>query len=398
MTLPRIVTAFFFFSISLTLVFVSAYASPSADAIQSIMESLQKGDSQKAQQDLLALANKHFAGLSIEGKTCRNNPAYVLMVEAGAQIRFKRPKLAANYLTQLQCLATLGNRQLGHSERLGMLKDYAGFKPQAVGRCPGGFAELHKKRAEKNKSEGKQQTAFNEAMIAVCLMGLEKAGVKDLLTAAAPDKEPEESGQTGRDSRAIAVRPKPAKEIAEHPVKPNMNPADKKGPLWLFAGVVAAIALFLVLYFLPKRKGKATVFISYRRGDSAGWSQTLHDKLAAELGDEHIFMDLHDIPPGTDFVEHLEQTLKEVKTVLVVIGNNWEDGDRIKQEGDWVRQEVVYAIHRGKKVIPVLVDYRTMPSAQDLPEDLQPMTRLNAITLYPDQLEGGIKRIQKVVR
>jgi hypothetical protein len=48
-----------------------------------------------------------------------------------------------------------------------------------------------------------------------------------------------------------------------------------------------------------------SLFISYRRTDSAGYSGRVHDRLQREFGDNLLFMDVDSIPFGTNFVKML---------------------------------------------------------------------------------------------
>ena len=50
----------------------------------------------------------------------------------------------------------------------------------------------------------------------------------------------------------------------------------------------------------------SSVFISYRREDTAGHAGRLYDRLVQRLGEDSIFMDL-EIEPGDDFVERIEE-------------------------------------------------------------------------------------------
>ncbi|MCB1479332.1 MAG: toll/interleukin-1 receptor domain-containing protein [Rhodobiaceae bacterium] len=129
-----------------------------------------------------------------------------------------------------------------------------------------------------------------------------------------------------------------------------------------------------------------SVFLSYRRDDTAGTVGRVHDRLRAVLPDLSIFLDVDDIAPGLDFAEAMYGRLSESDVVLVFIGKAWEarqaDGSRrIDDPEDHVRQEAASALAGGTRVIPVLVDRPAMPRAKDLPADLAGLPRLNASVL-----------------
>jgi hypothetical protein len=173
-------------------------------------------------------------------------------------------------------------------------------------------------------------------------------------------------------------------------------------PLWLSLGA-GFLVLSVFWLWISRRSTPARIFVSYRRDDSGGWVQGLHDRLAEHFGDHVVFMDLNDISPGSDFVATLNRSLKETRVVLVVIGKRWgevrdSNGQRrLDDPADWVRLEVQKAISGGKRVIPVLVDGAEMPDAGVLPEDIQTLGRYQAVKLYPDQFNSGMQMLIKAI-
>ncbi len=174
---------------------------------------------------------------------------------------------------------------------------------------------------------------------------------------------------------------------------------------WQWLGMLIMIPL-LVIYVTRSlrnknrkmRSGNESVFISYRRDDSSGYSLAIYEKLKLALGDDKVFMDLDDIPHGVDFSEHLEKVLSSASTVLVMIGDAWlnasnEHGRRLDNPSDFVRMEVATALDRDIRVIPVLLKNAQMPTQEALPEALQSLTKRNAIRIYDDQFEASIQRL-----
>jgi hypothetical protein len=131
----------------------------------------------------------------------------------------------------------------------------------------------------------------------------------------------------------------------------------------LVADGVLAAWLALALLNL-RRRGRYRVFISYRRGDSAGHAGRLWACLEEYLGHGAVFFDVDDIPPGTPFGQVIVQRIRDAHSVVVVISRHWlaaadEAGRRrLDDPADWVRQEVETALALGKRVIPVLVGGR----------------------------------------
>jgi hypothetical protein len=98
-----------------------------------------------------------------------------------------------------------------------------------------------------------------------------------------------------------------------------------------------------------------------------------------------VFMDVEDIPFGSDFRDHIRNELLRSDVLLVIVGREWlgKDGDgaRIQSETDPVRIEVETALQNSIPVIPVLVNGAQIPEPSDLPESLRSFAFLNAATV-----------------
>jgi len=129
------------------------------------------------------------------------------------------------------------------------------------------------------------------------------------------------------------------------------------------------------------------VFISYRRDDSGGYAGRLFDVLAARFGHDQTFMDLDDIHGGDNFAAVIDEKVGQCSVLLALIGERWltlkgADGvRRLDAPGDFVRLEIVKALERGVRVIPVLVGGAAMPGEADLPGALRPLAVHQAIDL-----------------
>ena len=173
---------------------------------------------------------------------------------------------------------------------------------------------------------------------------------------------------------------------------------------WQWLGLLLLIPILVVYVtraFKGKKKsisGNESVFLSYRRSDSSGYTLAVYQKLKEVLGDDKVFMDMNDIPHGVDFSEHLDKVLGSASTVLVMIGDSWLDasnefGRRLDNPGDFVRIEIATALERDVRVIPVLLNNAEMPSKQSLPEALQDLSKRNAILIHNDQFDASIERL-----
>jgi len=134
------------------------------------------------------------------------------------------------------------------------------------------------------------------------------------------------------------------------------------------------------------RFGLTKIFINYRHNDSPGTAGRLRDHLQKEFGSNRLFFDV-DIPAGVDFEKHLNDQLSESDVFLAVIGPNWldfRDGQghrRLDNTDDWVRVEISAALTSDISVIPILVDDADVPNEIDLPSQLKPLAKRQAIRL-----------------
>ncbi|MBX3319268.1 MAG: toll/interleukin-1 receptor domain-containing protein [Nitrospira sp.] len=121
----------------------------------------------------------------------------------------------------------------------------------------------------------------------------------------------------------------------------------------------------------------SSIFISYRREDSAGWTGRLVGQLKKTFGQDYIFSDIDTIEPGADFTEAITCAVGSCDILLAVIGPRWiTETDTNKQRrlddpADWVRIEIAAALTRKIRVIPVLVGRANMPAAKELPPDIK---------------------------
>jgi formylglycine-generating enzyme required for sulfatase activity len=151
---------------------------------------------------------------------------------------------------------------------------------------------------------------------------------------------------------------------------------------------------------MPKMSG---IFISYRREES-GWSaRSLYDRLIAHFAPEQIFMDIDGIPLGVDFVKTIEKRVSECDMLIAVIGKDWltfkdEQGvRRLDNPEDFVRMEIATALKREIRIIPVLVDGALMPRSTDLPDDLKPLVRRNALQVSNAGFNDDYRRLEAAI-
>ncbi len=135
---------------------------------------------------------------------------------------------------------------------------------------------------------------------------------------------------------------------------------------------------------------RESIFICYRRDDSADASARIFERLKTEFGVEAVFIDVHKIPVGQDFAKHIRLVLAQCRVFLTVIGPRWlafetpSEGRRLDDQLDHVRLEIETALEGGTQVIPILLHNTEMPRERDLPTSLRPLSGMQAARIRRD--------------
>jgi len=146
------------------------------------------------------------------------------------------------------------------------------------------------------------------------------------------------------------------------------------------------------------------IFISYRRQDSQSAAGRLADDIKDCLPGVAVFRDVETIEPGMDFTEAINRALQSCDVLLAVIGPRWlsavdDDGKRrLDSADDYTRIEIATGLKRSDvRVIPILVEGAQMPEAEDLPEELKPLARRNALELTDGRWRYDVSRLAETV-
>lgn len=131
-----------------------------------------------------------------------------------------------------------------------------------------------------------------------------------------------------------------------------------------------------------------TIFINYRRDDSAAVSRGLHEDLRRVFGQESVFMDSSEIRVGENWENKIDEALVDCKVMLTIIGPSWlrladrHGRRRIDQEDDWVRKEIKAGLsQQHTHVIPILVENAVFPESDALPNDLKGLLKQKYVKL-----------------
>ncbi len=163
----------------------------------------------------------------------------------------------------------------------------------------------------------------------------------------------------------------------------------------------------------------AAIFISYRREDAAGHARALVQALNPVFGPEQVFIDADDMQPGEDFEARLGAAVRGAQVMLVLIGPRWRGeretpghppgqadtgaahpaAARIFDPTDYVRMEVATALAAGQPVVlPLLLDNTPMPSAAQLPPELQALTLRHALPLAHLRYDADLARLVQTLQ
>ena len=128
---------------------------------------------------------------------------------------------------------------------------------------------------------------------------------------------------------------------------------------------------------------KDTVFISYRRADSAPFAGRIRDRLQEEFPGS-VFRDVDSIEGGEQFEPLIKETIASCGVVLVLIGEKWLailKERRLQQKMDHVVAEIKTALLHRVRLLPVLLEQTSIPDADSLPDEIRGLTASNAVTL-----------------
>jgi len=145
------------------------------------------------------------------------------------------------------------------------------------------------------------------------------------------------------------------------------------------------------------------VFMSYRREDSAGHAGRLYDALRNHLGVSEVFRDIDTIKPGDDFSKVIENSIESCGFLVAIIGKQWLNAAtpgsrRLDDPNDFVRREIAAALKQGVRVIPVLVQGASMPTAESLPQEIRDLANIQAIEISEARWDYDVTELIRVFK
>jgi formylglycine-generating enzyme required for sulfatase activity len=148
----------------------------------------------------------------------------------------------------------------------------------------------------------------------------------------------------------------------------------------------------------------ARIFISYRRDVSAVYARLIAERMRMAFGRRDVFLDTGNLEYGADFVEQLEEQLRQCRVMLVLMHPSWpEVADakgrrRLDSPADYVRVEVETALKNQIRVVPVLLDGAALPEAEALPETMRSIVRRQALSFELKHADSQFDELIAAIR
>jgi len=115
-----------------------------------------------------------------------------------------------------------------------------------------------------------------------------------------------------------------------------------------------------------------------------------------------VVRDFDTIPSGINWKERIEEEIKTSATFITVIGNEWlnipdhKTGQRrLDDPKDTHRVEITTALSLSIPVFPVLVEGASMPSEEDLPDELKKLASQNAKSINDPGWDAKVEALIK---
>ena len=144
------------------------------------------------------------------------------------------------------------------------------------------------------------------------------------------------------------------------------------------------------------------IFISYRRDDTSWVTTSIYQSLLKHFSKDQIFRDVDSIPYGVDFFQLIENEVSKCDAFIVVIGKDWlkltDVTNTLENSTDFVRIEIATAFKRNVRVIPVIIDGARMPKPNELPDEMKPLSRINAVPVSNARFNTDISHLIEILQ
>lgn len=133
------------------------------------------------------------------------------------------------------------------------------------------------------------------------------------------------------------------------------------------------------------------VFVSYRRDGGEALACLISERLKQQ--GFSTFYDVDSLRSGK-FNDEIFRVIDSCTDVIVVLPQNGLD--RCKNEGDWVRKEIAYAIKANKNIIPIMM--RNFEFPKELPEDINEIRNYNGISANMEYFDAAFTKLLSMLK
>ena len=147
-------------------------------------------------------------------------------------------------------------------------------------------------------------------------------------------------------------------------------------------------------------KDRYDIFISYRRVGGKNYARTLKPEL--EKRGFRVFLDFDELKDGV-FDKRIMDAINEAPIFLVILSKGALD--RCANDGDWVREEILYADKTKRHIVPVEVDKTFREFPENLPNEVKSVlgphqfSQIDTETLLQESIDKMVReRIKPYVK
>lgn len=133
------------------------------------------------------------------------------------------------------------------------------------------------------------------------------------------------------------------------------------------------------------------IFVSYRRDGGEALACLISERLKQQ-GFE-TFYDVESLRSGK-FNEAIFSVINDCEDVIVVLPPNGLD--RCKNEEDWVRKEIAYALQTNKNIVPVMM--RNFDFPEELPEDIDELRNFQGISANMEYFDAAFEKLLSMLK
>lgn len=132
------------------------------------------------------------------------------------------------------------------------------------------------------------------------------------------------------------------------------------------------------------------IFISYRRNGGAATAYLIKEHL--QHAGYNVFLDVDSLGGG-QFNKEILKSIDECESVIVILSSHALD--RATDQGDWVFQEISYALEKKKRIVPVFENDFVWP--EELPDEIKDMKYYNGAKVDYNFFDGFIEKVCRLL-